>query len=326
MNILLIPFSFLYLLIICLRDLFYNTGIFRQYKIGAKVISIGNITWGGTGKTPAVLSVAVRLIEEGRKAAILTRGYGGDEQALLSKAANMVPVLSGKDRVKSGREAIERYAVDTVLLDDGFQYRRMKRDLDIVCIDAVNPFGNRCLIPAGPMREGMAGLRRADIFLLTKVDLVRDQNAAKRLEERLKKINPDALIVKSVHKPKCFYKLSNEQLVGIENVRNKKIVLLSAIGSPRSFEKTILNLSMKFKRHFIFRDHYWYDDKDLGKIERYCVKNKIDTVITTEKDAVRLRALNHKPSTVNFFVLGIELEIIENEQGFHDRLSGIYNS
>jgi tetraacyldisaccharide 4'-kinase len=173
------------------------------------------------------------------------------------------------------------------------------------------------------MREGLAGLKRADIFLLTKVDLSKDQNAVKRLEARLKRINPDALIAKSVHKPECFYKLSNEQLVDIESVRDKRIALVSAIGSPRSFEKTILNLGLKFRKHFVFRDHHRYRSGDLRKIEYYCNKNGIDTVITTEKDAVKLKFFS---SSVSFLVLRVGLKITENEQGFHNRLSGIFNS
>ncbi|MFC1508179.1 tetraacyldisaccharide 4'-kinase [Candidatus Omnitrophota bacterium] len=324
MRILLIPFSFLYYLAILLRGFFYSRGILKRHSLGAKVISVGNITWGGTGKTPAVLFIAERLMKEGHNPAILIRGYGKDEQVLLSRLApQRVPVIVGKDRVKSGREAIARHLIDTILLDDGFQYRRLKRDLDIVCIDATNPFGNRCLIPAGSMREGLASLKRADIFLFTKTDLVKGQNKVKKLEVVLKKINPDALIVKSIHSPSYFYKLSNEQLVDIETLRNKNIALLSAIGNPRSFEKTILNMGLRSKKHFIFRDHHQYKDKELKKIEGYCAKNNIAVVITTEKDAVKLQNTRYR---VRYMALRIELKITQNEQRFFDRLSGIYNS
>ena len=319
MRLFLVPFSLVYYLISFLRNFLYERGIFKARKLNAKVISVGNITWGGTGKTPSVAFMADALLKEGKRPAILARGYGNDEKDLLLKSAREIPVIIGKDRFKTGQEAIGRHRADSILLDDGFQHRRIKRDLDIVCIDATNPFGNRLVIPAGSMREGLGGLKRADVFLLTKVDLLKDQSAVERLEKKLKRINPDALIVRSIYKPGYFYKLSNEQLVDFEILKDKEIALVSAIGNPRSFEKTVSKLGLKFKKHFIFRDHHWYKDKDLNKIKDYCNRNNIDTVLTTEKDAVKLRA-------PNFLALHIELEIIENEQAFYDRLFGIYNS
>jgi tetraacyldisaccharide 4'-kinase len=316
----------LYLLVTSLRNLCYNAGIFRHYKLNAKVISVGNITWGGTGKTPAIAFIASVFLRRGLKPAILIRGYGKDEEALLSNMIPGVPLIIGKDRIKTGNEATRHYKVNTVLLDDGFQYRRLKRDIDIVCIDSTNPFGNGWLIPAGSLREGLMSLRRADVFLLTKVDLVEDREVLADLETRLKKINPDAITVKSIHRAKYFYRLSDNGAVDIRELKNKNVALISAIGRPSSFEKTVLNLGLKIARHFAFRDHYWYKEKDLKKIGDYCKENNIDTIITTEKDAVKLRAVSCQLSAVSFLALHIELQIIENEQGFYNRLFGIYNS
>jgi len=128
MRYFLIPFSFIYWLVISIRDFCYARHIFKEHKLGAKVISVGNITWGGTGKTPTVLLIAETLMKEGHRAAILIRGYGNDEQGLLSKLAGATPVIVGKDRRRSGKEAIARYSLDTVLLDDGFQHKRLRRD------------------------------------------------------------------------------------------------------------------------------------------------------------------------------------------------------
>lgn len=325
-RLLLIPFSFVYLLLVSIRNLLYRFRIFREHKLNAKVISVGNITWGGTGKTPAVLLIKDALLKRGLRPAILIRGYGKDEPELLSRLAGRAPVIVGKNRVKSGREALAKYSADTILLDDGFQHRRLKRDLDIVCIDATNPFGNGLLIPAGSKRERLSALKRADIFLITKADIVRDPKTLNKLEQKLKKLNPDALIVKSIHKAEDFYKLSNEQLVDIEALKGKKIALLSAIGNPRAFEKTILSLGLDFERHFIFRDHHWYKVRELKRIEEYCVKKGIDAIITTEKDAVRLRKTEDGIRNTKTIVLRVNLKIIENEQKFYDRLFGIYNS
>ena len=142
----------------------------------------------------------------------------------------------------------------------------------------------------------------------------------------MKRINPDALVVKSIHKAQHFYKLSDGRLVDIEQLKNKKIALLSTIGNPSSFERTIANLGLRVDRHFAFRDHYWYKKEDLQKLDNYCARYGIDTIITTEKDAVKLRITDRELRIANLLVLRIKLEIIENEKGFYNRLFGIYNS
>ncbi|MFA5389548.1 MAG: tetraacyldisaccharide 4'-kinase [Candidatus Omnitrophota bacterium] len=317
-----VPFSFIYFFIVSLRNIFYRLGILRRYKINAKVISVGNITWGGTGKTPVTAFIAGALAGKNQKASILIRGYGNDESELLPKLTLNTPVLVGKDRVALGRYAVEHHLSDTVILDDGFQYRRLARDLDIVCVDAVRPFGNGWAIPAGSLREGLYSLKRADIFLITKADLVSADKLG-RLEKKLKKINPKAVIAKAIHRPLYLYKLSNEEKVNIGQLQNGKAALVSAIGSPGCFERTILRLGLKVGKHFIFRDHHGYTEGDIAGIGDYCGKNQIDKIITTEKDAVKLKRL---AVSDQWLVLKVRLEIIENEEGFYNRLFGIYDS
>jgi len=321
-----IPFAFLYFFIIFIRNIFYNFNIFRKHKINAKVISVGNITWGGTGKTPVVAFIADELVKKNRRVSILIRGYGNDESELLPKLTSNVPVLVGKDRVKMGIEAIENHLSDTVILDDGFQHRRLERNLDIVCIDAAKPFGNGWCIPAGTLREGLGSLKRADIFLITKSDLVSGRDKLEKLEKKLKSINPGAVVAKAIHRPLYFYRILSNEKVNISELQNKKIVLVSAIGSPECFEKTVLRLGLKINRHFIFRDHHGYTKEDIAHIEDYCKNNSLDAVITTEKDAVKLKSLQFTAYSLQLLVLKVRLEIIENEDGFYNRLFGIYNS
>jgi len=359
-----VPFALVYFLCASLRNFLYSVNIFRRHRINARVISVGNITWGGTGKTPVVAFIADMLARKGRRVSILIRGYGNDEKELLPKLASNAPVLVGKDRVKNGREAIERHLSDTIILDDGFQYRRLERDLDIVCVDAARPFGNGWLIPAGSLREGLGSLKRADIFLITKADLagdgrdrpLQDKYGLARLEKRLKKINPNAVMAKAIHRPLYFYRLSGnvgdrhacplqdeEKVhpvrdnlpktsyqgissgVNIGELQNKELVLLSAIGSPECFEKTIKRLGLKINKHFIFRDHHAYTKEDMAAVEDYCRKNNIITVVTTEKDAVKLASIEHRASSIEYLVLKVRLEIIENEDGFSGRLFGVCN-
>jgi len=347
-----VPFSLLYLFITFARNIFYNFNILKKYKINAKVISVGNITWGGTGKTPVVAFIADMLVKKSRRVSILIRGYGNDESELLPKLTSNVPVLVGKDRIKTGTEAIENHLSDTVILDDGFQYRRLERSLDIVCIDATRPFGNGWCIPAGSLREGIGSLKRADIFLITKADLVSDKDKLEKLEKKLKSVSPGAVIAKAIHRPLCFYRLSDgselgrgrllpdDEKVNISELQNKEFALVSAIGSPECFEKTVLRLGLKLNKHFIFRDHHEYTKEDIACIEGYCKNNGIGAVIITEKDAVKLwradgirheaegeeRMAEGKAHGVEYLVLKVRLEIIENEDGFYDRLFGIYNS
>ena len=314
-----IPFACLYFFISLVRNILYSFNILKKHKINAKVVSVGNITWGGTGKTPVVAFIADLVSKKNHRAGILIRGYGNDESELLPKLTSKVPVLVGKDRVKTGLEAIENHLSDTLILDDGFQYRRLTRDLDIVCLDATRPFGNGWVIPAGSLREGLCSLKRADIFLITKSDLVSDKNKLEKLEKKLKSINPAALIAKAIHRPLYFYRLADEEKVNIGELQNKELVLVSAIGSPECFEKTILRLGLKINKHFIFRDHHLYTKNDVAQIEDYCKKNQLDTVVVTEKDAVKLKGQK-------YLALKVRLEIIENEDGFYNRLFGIYNS
>ncbi|MDP2921594.1 MAG: tetraacyldisaccharide 4'-kinase [Candidatus Omnitrophota bacterium] len=348
-----VPFALVYFLCVALRNFLYSVNVFRRHRINAKVISVGNITWGGTGKTPVVAFIADMLAKKGRRVSILIRGYGNDEKELLPKLTSNVPVLVGKDRVKSGRDAIECHLSDTIIMDDGFQYRRLERDLDIVCVDASRPFGNGWVIPAGSLREGRGSLKRADIFLITKADLAPNKEKIEKLEKRLKKINPDAMIAKAIHRPLYFYRLLTcptsqvavgnlrswtevaEEKVNIGELQNKEIVLVSAIGSPECFEKTIQRLGLKINKHFIFRDHHAYTKEDVSRIEDYCRKNSLITAVTTEKDAVKLKSFQlpapypcgtGSAFSFQLLVLKVRLEIIENEDGFSDRLFGVCNS
>ncbi len=319
-----IPFSFVYYLATLLRNFLYDKRIFKIRELPARVISVGNITWGGTGKTPTVIFIAGFFSGKGIKTTVLTRGYGRDESRIISRS---VPVLSGPDRFKNGIKAVKKHDVRGVILDDGFQHRKLDRDLDIVCIDSSRPFGNGLLIPAGCLREGLYALKRADIFLLTKTDLRENEDGTGRLEEILKKINPEALRVKSVHETSFMQGLLDDREIDAGILRKKKIALVTAIGDPVSFEKTALKAGLGYEKHFVFRDHYWYKDKDLNRIERYCLNNNVDFVVTTEKDAVRLESVpGIKSFAPAIAVLRIKLRIIENEQRFYNRLIGLFNA
>jgi len=335
--------SLFYCSAIKIRSLIYKYGLIRQFQLSCTVISVGNITWGGTGKTPAVIMIAKQLQEMGKRVAVLSRGYRrekkkgemsvvsdgsrvilspretGDEPYLLSKNLPGVPIIVGKNRIKSGRYAVDNFGTEVLVLDDGFQYWRLKKNLEILTIDSSNPYGNGYLIPRGQLREPISDLCRGEIFLLTRTDLV-SRNVLDTLITELHSLNSEAIILETVHQPKSLQTLLSDEKRGLDFIKDRKVVAFSSIGNPYSFEKTLENLSAKIVRIFQFPDHYYYSQKDLLKIEETCRNGleKGETVlITTEKDGVQLkRAVSPETEAIlrKIWVLKVELEISEREE------------
>ncbi|MFH1201870.1 MAG: tetraacyldisaccharide 4'-kinase [Candidatus Omnitrophota bacterium] len=330
----LLVLSFFYGLAVWFVKACYRYKIFRKYSLGCKVISVGNITWGGTGKTPAVEYIARKLSGQGRKVAILSRGYGkrgtrdegrgtnyetmGDEPYMLKKNLPEIPVLVGRDRIKNGTLAIKEYGADVIILDDGFQHWRVRRDLEIVVIDSTNPIGNGRLIPRGILREDILSLDRAGVFLLSKVNLT-SRGCVEALRERLNRINPRAVIAEAIHSPCGLYDFSGASR-SFDSLRGAKLSILSSIAEPDSFKKVILGLAAEICLEFKFADHYAYKEEDLGKIFEACRQKDLKTLITTEKDAARLGFLKNKKLPLDLLVLRIELKVIQNEEEFLQRL------
>lgn len=312
--------SFIYGLFVRLFLSCYRAGHFRSYKADCPVISIGNITWGGTGKTPLVEAVAKFLKQQGRNPVVLIRGYGKDEVYMLRDKFKDIPVLAGRDRVRSVRIARTDYAADTIILDDGFQHWRLERDLDIVLIDSSTPFGNRRLIPRGILRESLSSLARADIFVLTRVKEA-DQDI-EPLKEELRHYNPRAAIYEARHRPCSLRSLTSDKKVEDERpfdsaIRNQRIAVVAGIARPQSFARTLSLLGAKLSLEFYFPDHYQYSREDLKRIEKACLDEQIKDIITTEKDAARLTALLQSETLkVRWSALCIKLEFIKDEEKF----------
>ena len=298
----------------------YLCGILPRYKSQAKVISVGNITLGGTGKTPFVEFLSRHLNRDGRRVVILSRGYGDDEARLLQKNLAGVPVITGRDRIKNARRAEAEFKAEVTILDDGFQHWRLKRDLDIVLVNSADPFGNGMLIPRGILREYIPALKRADIIILTKTDSIDNTGS---LVERLKKINPSVLIVESLHEAKYFYDLKGQGFA-LNIIENKAVCLLSSIADPAYFKKTVLGLGANLALDLEYPDHYRYKTKDLLRALRLCRENKIDTIVTTEKDLMRI-PYDVFEEKIEVLILRIELKLTNNEAKLFSRISGIFN-
>lgn len=329
--------SILYAIALKISGALYALNILRQYKLNTKVISVGNITWGGTGKTPLVTMLA-GILAKNRKPAVLIRGYqrnprsvsayakSGDEAFMLVEALN-VPILTERDRLVSARRATEHFSCDTLILDDGLQQWRIKKDLEIVVVDATNPFGNGRLIPRGILREPLSALKRAQVFFLTRTDVAAD--SLPELENRLMAINPAALIVESIHRPVGFYDLREGgrriEAPGLSG--QKDAAILCAIGNPKAFEKTVSGMGFSVKRRFFFLDHHHYTKSEVDNIIETCRREKIAAVITTQKDAVRLRDyVLPADYRIPVLVLRVEIFITKARDEFLSRLSGLYTA
>ena len=300
----LLAISCVYGLVVKLHDIFYKLGILKSYKPQSRVISVGNITLGGTGKTPLVIMLAKYIKNTGKNVGILIRGYGEDEWKLLEKNTK-AKVFVGKNRVKSAKLA-EKENIDSIILDDGFQHRPVKRDADIVLIDATNPFGNGHLFPRGILREPIANLKRANLFVLTKADKGKDDIAS--LEKKIKELAPNTDIIHASHKPVGLYDIANDSEVSIDFIKDKDVSILSAICDESYFKYTVSKIARNVKNEFIFQDHHLYKQSDVDCIARKCKGSNI--IITTEKDAVKLKNLNLPKDTISILALKVDFEVI----------------
>ena len=293
----------------------YKRGMLPGYRPKAKVISVGNITLGGTGKTPLVEFLAAALLRKARRVVVLSRGYSLDEPRMLENKIEGLRVFTGRDRIKTAKEAENTLKPEVIILDDGFQHWRLKRDLDIVLLNSRNYFGNRRLIPRGILREPLSSLRRADVIVLSKVNAVKDISAIKN---ELGQINPKALIVECAHKPECICDAQGK-VFSLGIIENKNICLLSGIADPDYFKRTASDLGARIVSDARFPDHHQYHKGDIEEIVRTCRKKNVDTIVTTEKDLVRL-PLGEFASDIKILILKIRLVITQNEESFLNRV------
>ncbi|MHC4221936.1 MAG: tetraacyldisaccharide 4'-kinase [Planctomycetota bacterium] len=308
--------SLVYAIVICLRNLLYWVGLLPSYDVGAAVISVGNITAGGTGKTPLVIWLA-KQISEDHKCAILSRGYKAsgediDEPAVISQACPQVVVIVNPDRVAGAAEAVRKLGSEVLIADDGFQHRRLARDIDIVTIDATCPFGYGKMLPAGLLREPISSLRRADAVVLTRCDLV----DTAEIEQRIRIIKTDMIIARSIHAA-VGVKSLDDQLIELDQLKGKKIFAFCGIGNPDAFLRTIENLNLNMVGSKIFDDHHHYTQSCLDDICREGKNVSADLMLTTKKDQTKLVA--GFTSAIEVGYLEIEIKFLAGE----DKLKGL---
>ena len=343
--------SKVFLVIVKLRRFLYDVRIMRDYTIGVQVIAIGNLTVGGTGKTPVVEKFARELKNQGRTVAILSRGYrskppplskrlldrlllrrdrtpprvvsdgksllldsetAGDEPYMLASNLQDVVVLVDKDRVKAGRYAIEKFGCDTLLLDDGFQYWKLAgRRRDIVLIDCQAPFGNEYLLPRGTLREPPTHLGRASTIFITKSD-----GDTARLRARIAKHNDSASIIECIHHPLYFEDVFTGEQHGMNLIKGRRIASFSGIAQPESFEKSLKGQGAELVYSKRFADHHRFTQQEVLNAINRSKKKQAELIITTQKDAVRFPKIDRRDLPIYF--MRVEIKILTGAKDFND--------
>ena len=343
-------FSLVYRQLVNLKLWGYETGIFKRKRLGCYVISLGNITVGGTGKTPTAQYLAATIRDMGRRVVILNRGYrakwrgdvgivsdgqklymdateAGDEAFMLAKHLPEVPVLIGAERALTGQYAIEHFGAEVAILDDGYQHWQLARDMDILLIDAVNVFGNGYMLPRGTLREPVSHIERAGVCLLTKVDQAVGVSR-EHIKNTIRKYNEKALIVESIHQPRRFVDLKDwhrdiaGEGVDIKALAGKRVMAVSAIGNPMSFEQTLCDIGARIAESLRFPDHHEYTTKELQDVLDQAVSLGAEAIVFTEKDAVKIPlTIIEAKAPIPMFVICVEVTFQEGAEPFQAMLS-----
>jgi len=324
----LIFLSLFYRLAVYARNTAYDLGILRSRRLPHPVISVGNIVAGGAGKTPFVRFLATELQKRGMRVAVLSRGYGavrrphrpplivsdgarilhtpleaGDETVMLAKSLGSAIVIADPNRLRAGMAAGSEFTVDCVILDDGFQHRRLRRDLDIVLLDCDRPFGNGRVLPAGHLREPWKNVARAHLLIMTRCESA----PAREILYRLRTVNPRAAIFSARYEAARLVEINSGATRDPGSLSGRKIAAFSAIARPDDFEKSLSGLGAILAFRRAFPDHHFFDRREIEEIIAGASRCRAEAIVTTAKDAVRLPATLSSP--IPFSYLDIEMRI-----------------
>ena len=295
----------------------YEKKIFPRTRLPFPVVSIGNLTWGGTGKTPLVEYLARKVGEHHRTALILTRGYGQDEVEQMRHHLPRTVIGAGTDRTRVALDLAKQHRIDIALLDDGLQHWAVERDAEIITVNALNPFGNGKLIPRGILREPLSVLKKATVLVITHSNLVRPAELDE-LRKTIQKTAPAVQMVESYLEPLFFYRAEKRSRVALQRLENQRVTTFSGVGCPRSFQLLLAHSGIKPIRNFEFGDHHRFTTGELLEIKRVSDSASADEIITTEKDFYR--APREITSALNPLVLATRLRIQSGEQILTDHL------
>ena len=323
-----------------LRNYSYTKGWRVKQRLPVRVISVGGLTVGGAGKTPVVRYLAEFLSDAGQRVVVLSRGYGrrnkgvvvasdddaeclpwgsvGDEPYLLASTLQGVPVVVGADRIESGQLAIRQFEPDILILDDGFQHRRLSRDLDIVVLDAASPAER--MIPAGPLREPWSALRRADLIVLTRVDQAETLDT---LVGRIRRFNPETQIVETTYRPAGLRHLLGGRTFPLDYISDCRVVTLAGIANPISFEQTVRQLGAEVTQMQRYRDHHVFQNEEIELACEAASRTQAEWIVTTEKDAIRIPESSDR---TRILALDIELDVVRGGEVLESIVSNVASS
>jgi len=317
--------AFGYRAAVAVRRALYGMHVLRACRLPVPVISVGNLTAGGTGKTPFVAWLAAKMQGDGLDPVVLSRGHAAftaqdgqfvnDEYLVLRDMIPSVKHLQGKNRYRSALQAIEKMKPDLFVLDDGFQHWQLARDLDIVLIDATNPFGNRRLLPRGTLREGLAALRRAHVFVLSRSDLVAVPEL-NGLKQELLSVHADAVVAQARSRCVRVTDLASEATHTSDSLRGRRVFLAAGIGNPASFRRLVNQLGVEVASAYCFPDHHAYREADVDRLRSMSHRADAQTILVTQKDGVKLRMLSS--DLQGFWQLEIETVVDDGEDQLMD--------
>jgi len=321
----------IYVLIINIRNFLYDKQVLKTHHVKATVISIGNITLGGTGKTPLVVWLCNYLHQQNLSCAVLTRGYKThakrntksnespdtitDEPGILSENCPQAEIIVDPDRVAGAAKAINKFGAKVLIMDDGFQHSRLVRDLDIVTIDATLPFGYEKIFPAGLLREPLTSLRRADVAVITRCDQISEPELD-NIENKLRAVNPNILIAQSIHAAVNIKSADNAETT-VERLKGSKIYAFCGIGNPNAFFNTIKALGAEITGLKIYKDHYKYTQASLADIYTQARLTGAELILTTQKDWTKIKPLKPDKKEIRLAYLAVEIKFIDGR----DRLT-----
>lgn len=312
---------------VALRNAAFDVGLLCTRRADAPVISVGNVTAGGTGKTPMVAWIVRRLQERGARPAILSRGYrsldgeANDEKLVLDQLCPGVPHVQNRDRVAGARTVIVEHQADVIVLDDGFQHRRLGRDLDVVLIDALNPWGYGHLLPRGLLREPLTALRRSGLIVLTRADLVSSEER-QRIAKRIRETGTSAPLVEVAFAPEQFINASGQTLA-LDALSGQSVLAFCGIGNPGGFRRVVERCGLQTAAVESFPDHHHYNAGDLTKIAAAARASNSAVAVTTEKDLVKIPAPEIEGIPV--WAIRIAAQVMSNESVLCDRLQEVLN-
>jgi tetraacyldisaccharide 4'-kinase len=328
LRFLLAPAALAYGFAMRLRREAYREGTFQVRKLGAPVISVGNVTVGGTGKTPMVQWIARWCLRTGRKPAILSRGYGAreigpagkknDEALLLDRDLPQTPHYADPDRVAAGLKALAAGA-DCLLLDDGFQHLRIHRDLNLVLVDALDPFGGGRVLPAGALREPLGCLEDADAIVLTRADAL-GHGALEKVRQEVRTLVRGTPIIEAAHRPVALTLTTGARAEPVEWLSGRRVFVFCGLGNPDAFLHTTSKLGAEIAGAHFFPDHFAYRERNLSALAEECVENRADCALTTEKDAVKIGAW---PGMAPLRVLKVEIELTAGQAQLESLLKAV---